>query len=628
MVTVKNAQQRSEATGNGVSNKVANCLKAIAIALVLSLFLVSAACDDNNSSSGSTGTGTQQSQMGSATISLTDAPSDDIESFQIDVTAVTLTRASGAVSSVLDQTANVDLTELQELGDVLNIADLPVGLYTSASMTFDFSTASARLVGQTTDAALKDSAGNALTGLVSVPVSFGNSTINIVANRLTLVEFDFDLDTTVTVDTTANEISVEPTIVMKVDPTDAKSLILLGELVSVDTAATTFDMQLKRPNRPAIRTVTCASNSLTAFQINGDVLLGDAGLTALSGLATASRVQCYGATNPTTQQIDVSHVEAGTGTIGSGTDIVHGYVISRDVGAGQDPSLTVRGHSVNASGTRINFNTDFTVNLSLTNSKVVKRASTQSFSSDDINVGQAIRVFGSLTGTTISADTASDLTRLMPTRVSGFANGSISGGLLPVTVTRIGLRPVSNYNFTVNGNSQASMGNFSVSVGSAATSGITTNTPIQVDGFMTTVDSTGADFAATAITNFTNAPSAILLYYLPASTSAVTSATSSSISFGTDSAFIAKVNQGFVGAQNLSATPDTTIVPNTTAWFKLFILNNDGQVSLFSDFGEYVDELNAQLAAGKQLRRFSGVGSFDSTTNTLTTSFTSISVVE
>lgn len=455
--------------------------------LCMTFLMFVAGCGSSASDSTSGGGGGGDDDEGTVTLAITDAASDELSSFTVDLVGATFQRASGASTSVLTEPVDdLNLVELEEFADVFSVVELPVAVYVGLTLTFDWTDAVAMIIGETEAADIFDSEGDPLTGQTTMEVTF-EEPFDLIAGRRAYLELDFNLDATVSVNAAANSVTVSPTIIVSIDPDDPKSLVLIGELVEVNTADSLYTMDLKRPGGDTVVNVTCATDAATVFQIDGESYVGSAGLTAMDGLAAGTRVQCYGEHSTSSDEFDVSYVEAGLGTLGS-SDIVEGHVIERVGNAGADPVLTVRGYSINEEGTQANFNTDFTVNLSFAETSVIQRASITDYDTDDINVGQAVRVYGSLSDDTMTANTADSVVRRIFTTVSGLANAAPAGGVLSMDVTRIGRHEIEIFNFDIGAVTQMDPDAMLADIDGLSTADIENDTPVQVRGFFEPVD--------------------------------------------------------------------------------------------------------------------------------------------
>src|SRR5262245_21620232 len=86
------------------------------------------------------GTSTGQGDS-SLTLAFTDAPSDEVDKFEVDVSGIVLHRPSGADVSVLAKAARVDFVELASVADLIADGGVPGGSYSGMSMTLDFTAA-------------------------------------------------------------------------------------------------------------------------------------------------------------------------------------------------------------------------------------------------------------------------------------------------------------------------------------------------------------------------------------------------------------------------------------------------------------------------------------------------------
>jgi len=564
------------------------------------------------------------------TVSITDAASDDLTSFVVDVTNVQLTRTGGAVVGVLDEPVTVDLVTLQDASQILNLVNVPVATYVAASITLDFANANIFLVDQTTAATVLDSEGNPITGEITLPVTIGNA-LSTAAGRHRILELDFDLDQSVEVDTGANTARLEPAIVLRVDRTDPKELIVAGAILGVDTPTNTVRVELQTLAGDPISTITIGVTDTTIYQVNGVPSTGSDGLSALAGLATDTWIQCYGAINTFAARIDAVYVEAGTGTYNGGNDIVEGYITGRVGAAGTDPMLTVIGNSDNSTHTAFMFNTSFAVNVNFTDTKILMRGSTQSCDADDLNIGQRVRFFGTLSGTTLDATAATAVARIRPTRIYGFANGAPSSGELEIDLERVGLRNQSVFNWGESGTSTPTPATFSVDVASLADGlGITAATPIEIEGTFPAVDDDTEDFDASSVTNRNNAPSLLLIHDRIGPLTVAPSIQAGSISFalsGTPGLFeLAIIDRGFVAPATIPFMPEPTVTAAAALGVYAIRDRTTGAVAVFLDYQDFLDVLDSDLQGGSTIYNFGALGMYDDMANSLAASLVTVAL--
>jgi hypothetical protein len=569
------------------------------------------------------GGGGSGSDNGSVTLAITDGASEEVGSFVVDVDALRLTNGVGGVVSVLSSPARVDLATLSDLSQVLNFATLPAGLYTQAEITLDFTNASCVLSGQSTPAAIVDTNGLPMTGQVVIPIQFGSS-LQVMRGRQSVLEFEFALDQSVTVDSPSNTVTVEPNFVLRIDPASPKNLIAFGRLESVNLISHTFSVQLETLGGVQLSTVEFAERLFTVYQLNGITYSGLGGANALATMPVDTWIQIYGAADPQSSRIDAIAVEAGKGTYNGGQDIVEGWVTDRSSGAGSNAVLTVIGHSNNAAHTAFQFDTTFTVATNLTNTKVDRSCGVGSYNVDDINVGQLVRVFGTLSGTNLDASTVTGVIRMQPTRVYGFAAGAPGGGALTINLSRVDLRDQSAFNWSASGTTSPDPANFVLAVGSLGTGlGIVNGSAIECRGYFAPVDNAGADFGASSLTNLDNAASLFVIKDRALGMTVTTTATAPSIVFDLSGVAVAGelaiVDKGFVGVTQLPTAPSPMVVPASAATLCVLRDVTLGTCDVYLTFDTFSNALALKLATG-QLSHFGAIGTYDAVTNSMSAS--------
>ena len=432
------------------------------------------------------------------TVAITDAASDELASFVVDVVSIELSRIGGDVVSALPGPARVDLVTLESASQILNVLSVPAGTYTRAEVTFDFGNARAQLLDEATPATILDGDGMALSGRLTLPVSIGDA-LAVAADRHRVLELDFDLDHSVTVDAAANEVRVEPAIVVRVDRSDPRELLFAGALLAVSPATSTFEIELRTSAGARVTDLVVGVDRSTRYQVDGDPFVGAAGLAALAALPAGTWVQGAGRIDPREARIEAFHVEAGGGTFNGGADLVEGHVVGRVGGAGADAILTVLGHSEDRSHTTVRLNETFTIATAFASTKVLMRGGTDALDTDRINVGQRVRVFGTLTGPVgMDATGATDIVRLLPTRIEGFANAPIAGGgQLGVDVVRVGRRAADLFAWSEGGPTPPDPRALVIATGlRGGALGIEAGTAVAAIGFFAAVDDADEDAVA------------------------------------------------------------------------------------------------------------------------------------
>lgn len=548
---------------------------------------------------------------GEVSLLLTDAASDDLTAFAVDVTGALLRRPDGTTVSVLTSPVRVDFVELDELADLVVGRTLPGGLYAGMTLTLDFSGATVAIEGHTAPATVVDANGAPITGAVEVQITFATgSRPQVLARRNHLWTIDLDLDQSVTVDRVANRVTFVPVVSAVVDPTNQKPVRMQGALGTVDTATRTFVVQKLTSTGTVIDGYAVRTSAATLFQIDGLVSIGDAGLAALAlRSGQAPRVFVQGTLDRTTRVLHAAAVETGFGVPGNGQDWVVGHIVARTGGAGLDATLTVLGHSHDVGTATLRFNTSHTVNVLRGQTKVLQRGLPSPRGTDDLNVGQRVMVFGDLVATAMDAGGAQNgVARMLPTSVFGVASGSPTNNTLTLNVARFDLRPIANFDFTVAGALEADPTAYEVDVTGLDTSGVVLNSRIRAVGFVNAVGvPADADFRALALVNRSAAANVMVCQWPAASAVAATTSTGR-VAFDVTQALVKAVTDGF-STTLLQNTPTPSVVAAGTRG--LYAIVQDGASEVHTSFAPFAAAVQARMTAGRRVVRVTAFGAFD-----------------
>jgi hypothetical protein len=590
------------------------------------LLSVISACGGGGGGGGSAGSNPTLS------FAVTDSPSDDVQSFTLTITDMTITRLGGAQVGILATPATVDLASITDVSQLVSGGTVEAGTYIGGSITIDFTNAQCFLSGQTTAATILDAAGNPLNGQVTLPLDFGQTPLLCPFDRHLLLEYDFDLNQSCVTDTTANTISIDPAFVMHVAPSAPKPLLLGGTVTSVDTANQDFVGQLRTLGGTAITPVTITVTGTTVYQIDGVSSTGAAGLTALGGvpMPDVTWFEALGTIDAVTEKITASVVYAGHGTYNGGDDIIEGHVLDRTGAAGTDATLTVIGHSNQTNHTVFQFDQTFTVNTSFANTKVTKQGIDQRLDTDDLNVGQHVRIFGAVTGTTMDATAATSVARMQYTNISGHANGAVdASNNLEITLAKVGGRPQTDYTWADSGTPPTDPAHFVAAVGTLGTGlNIAAATPVWARGFFPSISDTGPDFQATSLANLNLVPDLMFVRNRPAGLTVAATAMPTSITLqisGTaTTGEVAIIEQPFVGSSPLETSPDPTIEPPASGP-RLYMIRDKtlNKTTFYLLFASFSQALGQKLGVGATIDQISAVGVYSSTTNVIQASLAS-----
>ena len=563
---------------------------------VFALALIGASCSNS-----------KESGPGTISVVLTDSASDELSQFEVDVSSIVLTKLNGATVSVMPRTTRVDFVELQSINELVTAVELESGAYTRVTLTLDFATAEVLLVGATTPAAINDANGTPITGTVDVAVDLvPGSRLFVGARRNNLFSLDLDLDQSVAVGP-GNAIRFTPVLEVQVNPANPKPIATTGILQSVDLNALTFNVERRDITNTAIHTFTCAIAPVTVFQLSGVVQSGAGGLGSLVG-NIGQRVFVQGLFSGASTQLTALAVESGAGVPGNGQDWVFGHVVARTGPSGGDATLTVLGRSLDTGTSTRTYNTSHTVNVSLANTKVLRRGAGNTLDSDDINVGQLVWIFGDLTGTTLDATAATGVARLLRTSVFGIATGPAVGDTLTLDVVRFDHRPVSAFNFDVSGQVQAVPNAFTVDVTGLSTTGITTDSRIRAFAWIAPVGSIADDATAISLVDRTDAGKVLYCLWVPSSLTALSAGTELTLG-DIASADIKVIGDGFAPV-TLTPSPAPVLKPLLTVGYYRIV--QDAQVTAFADFALFKSSLVTRLASSGVFA-VSALGTFEPT---------------
>ena len=566
--------------------------------------------------------GSSTALYGTLSVSLTDGPSDKLDSFRVKVTSIDIHKSNSTVIHALASPVMVDLADLTETGELLNSLTASMGAYTSVTVTLDMSTAICLLAGQSTPATIKDDQGGSFAAPITVPVAIPGF-LSLPGAGHKLIELDLDLAQSLLIDTTNNEVEFTPAFFVRTVLAQQKPVAIAGTLVSVDTPNSTFVLDLKDDNGAAIDSVTCIGDNATVFQIDGTPSTGMTGINALALLAPGTWVQAQGTIDPAAATVLVSNVNAGTGTWNGGTDIVEGVVIDRVGGAGADATLTVLGRSSNSAHTVFQYDTSFTVTTALATTHVVRHASATAYDTDELNVGQQVRVFGTLTGANMDASLG--VVREQPTWIYGAAAGAPASGQITLSLVSVGLRDQSLFNWTANPAS------FLTDVGTLADAlTIGNGTNVLERGFFAPVSGGATDFTADRVVDADTAPSLVLVRNRLATGFSVTLTCTTgqidiSIAGSAATGEFALLDQGFVGVSNLPSNPTPDIVPAGLGLYTLRDLSA-GTIQIYTYFPSFSAAVGNAVGMGAEVRHVGAVGDWNGVTNTLQSGVVSIVV--
>ncbi|MGE0711572.1 MAG: hypothetical protein AB7N76_29935 [Planctomycetota bacterium] len=584
-------------------------------ALALCAALAFAGCGGGGGGgSGSGGTTTAPAtDTGDVTLSVTDAATDEIDVFEVDVVGFRFLRADGASVEVLSQAARVDFAQLVSVSEVIAGASLPVGDYVRAYMTLDFNGAMVRISGSTSAAALVDGNGAPLSGREELEIVFPNGGFTVGARKGYFAEVDFDLDQSLEVDAAANKVEVDSILYATIDPAQPKDARVPG--LTGNFSGTSFDLDVRRGlglvSRGKLRVDTTAS---TVFDLEGVVQSGQTGYDALEAKGDGKLILATGRVDPQTRVLSATKVVY----LPQDLDEIGGLVVARAGGPGGDATLTLRGVAVRRGAASVTFNDTVTLLVSHAATKVNKRGvAAGTLNTDAINVGQRVLAYGRFSGTSLDLSAAgAGFVHLVETDIAGAAAAPPAGSLT-VDVTRIGRRLASAFDLKVNGVAQGDLKALSCSTGGLSLASVTSGSPVVVRGFFAPVSSstpTTPTFNADSVVDRTNAASQVRLSWIPAAVAPIQSGGGAGLAFDLGGAVVKSVDRGLVVPTVLTQAP-RFVSPGTNG---LYAIRQGFKLTLFTSFDAWAQDLQARVTAGARMHHVRGLGKWDTASNQLT----------
>jgi hypothetical protein len=584
------------------------------------------------SSGGGSASSSCTSDCGTAYIAITDADGDFL-SYTVDVVSLKLKRANGTMVETLPATTRIDFAQYVDLTEFFTAATIPNGDYVGATLRLDYSNADITVEqnGAPVAAQALDANGAAM-GQVDVNVTLDNRHHFVVApGRPSLFSLDFNLAATNSVDLTATpaKVTVTPALVASLDLIDQKDIRVRGALVSVDTAAATYVVDVRPFNMRNNRygQVTVHTDANTTFEVNGTDYMGGAGLAALSAAGAGTVTAAFGTLTTATREFDATTVRAGTSVAGAGVDAVHGEVVARS-----GDVLTVRGATVVRDSDGAHFARGRVQVTIGPNTKVMKggTAPAQVSNPDAISVGQSIEAFGAATPVSSSAmsgdwtlDATAGRVRMNATPIYGFVKQA-STGALTLQLDSIAGRKVSAFNFAGTGTApaqDADPANYEVATGALDLSGMSAGEPTKLIGFPTPFGMAPPDFDARTLVDFPRLPALLTLSWGAAGTTAPFSTQEpTSLVLDLTNPNIGRLHFLTIGPRvldlrTLPASP--SIVPpgdGPTAY--LIVMRDESRA--FHDFSDFVAELGLRLNGTTAMVSMTASGSYNGDSNTLT----------
>ncbi len=611
---------------------------AIGLSMVLTMFLLTACgggagtsveppvasieCDPNNSAT--------FAECGTVMVALTDADGDFLN-YTVDVLSLKLETANGRVVETLPRKTRINFTDYVDLTELVTVATIPPATYVSGTITLDYSDSEVFVESgdRAKAAVVTDIDGNPLVQ-TELRIQLSNrDQLHVVKGRPALLQLDFDLDASHTVDIVATPATAvsEQFIVAEVSPVDEKNIRVRGPLANVNVDEMTYTVALRpfHDRDGDFGRLKVHVTSDTEFEVDERAYLGIEGLRALSAAGIGTPTVAAGTLNVAQREFTANIVLAGGSVPGIDRDAVKGNVIARS-----GNFLTVRGATIIASDRRAHFHDDVVVEVG-PDTRVFKDGHRGSdLSIDAISVGQRVTIRGSIPQAATDAlspqilfDATNGAVRMHVTHLLGIVN-TVMPGQTDITLHGIDRRRVQIFDFAGTGVSpadDADPDNYEVATGTLALANFASGKPIVAYGFPTAFGMAPPDFTGRTVIDYTDVRSALGVGWGSAGTVApFTSMNSEGLVLNNqnpDMAIRHHIKSGPILIDLTTLDSDTTIVPRATDR-KLFYIKSDDSLRQYSEFEDFVNDLSLSLDGATTARSMHARGHYDSDTNTLT----------
>lgn len=571
--------------------------------------------------------GTAGSDCGTVYIGFTDADGDFL-SYSVDVVSLTLTKASGAVVNALPVRQRVDFAQLVDMTELVTAATIPSGTYVRASIQLDYAgnEVNVEVNGAPAAATVVGTDGQPL-GVATFDIQLDNRNhVVVMPGRPAFLQLDFDLAASHTVDigTTPATAIAEPFLVATLQPVEEKELRVRGPLVSVDTAASSYVIDIRPFNHRDARLgqVTIGTTADTAFEIDGAEFMGGAGLTALAQQAAGTPTIAFGTLVLAERRFTAERVLAGSSVPGPRFDVMVGNVTARD-----GDRLTVRGGTLirrTATDAASFVRGDVTVLIGPDTRITRDGGGDMGLPGEAISVGQRIHAFGevSSSSTGLVLDAQQGRVRMNLTRLLGSVVAANPGNLT-LDLAAIDGRRVDIFDFTGTGPdpaSDADPDNYEVTTGLLDLNRLMTGSAARVFGFVTPFGFAPPDFRGRTVVDYVNVMAVMGIGWGPNGT------TAPFLSMGATGLVIdhANANLGMrhhivIGPRiiNIRTLPGApTLAPAAASGEGMFAIGEPHNVEMYGDFAAFSAALATKLSAGARAYGLHAKGAYDPGSNT------------
>lgn len=568
---------------------------------------------------------------GTALLTITDAEGDFLR-YSVDVTSLMLEKANGTLVQTLPATSRIDFAQLVTMAEVLSAAQVPAGVYVSATLGVDFTNADI-VVDDGTDMGAPvvpvDADGNPL-GYVELTVQLDNRNhLRIRRKAVSHLAFDLDLAASNVVDLVGHTVEVSPFIVASVQPVERRQVRARGRLSSVDVPGSSYTIDVRPFHRDdeSSGQMVVHTTAFTGFEINGMVFTGADGLAALATLADNPVTIAFGTVDGNDGSFTAQRVLAATSAQDLRRDYLAGNVLARS-----GNTLTVVGSSFERSreGDVDHEDDDHfergPVTVTVGPNTLVTRDG-QVFGAmgiGDISVGQRIEVYGELTRDgegNASIDATAGRVRLNYTHLFGQVLPGAGG--LTLNLHAIDGRDPSRFDFSGTGSLPATDSDpthYEVDTGVLNVSNLVPGEYTRLFGFVTPFGLAPPDFVADTMLDYSDTLASLVVRWgEDGETLPFSSVSASALTLDLAAELRGAIKLGGP-VLDVSLLPGLEVVPGTGGVMTFAIAHRESQeVQNFSSFADFSAALAAGLDGSTPLLSLVASGTFDAPGGIFTT---------
>jgi hypothetical protein len=213
--------------------------------------------------------------------------------------------------------------------------------------------------------------------------------------------------------------------------------------------------------------------------------------------------------------------------------------------------------------------------------------------------------------------------RILPADVLGFANDPVSGGTLPVDLSRVDLEAAQKFTWSEGGPTPPDPDAMTLDVGVLADNlGISAGTAVVASGSFAAVDDADQDFVADAVVNFSLAPVTILVRDRTGGMTLTPAIAPDEITLAIvgppATGEVARIDKGFVGSSNLPANPPLTLSAADAVTLFSIRDRDEGSSLVLAKFADFEKALLVDLAHGAVIFDLEAVGAYEASGNHMT----------